>query len=261
MHFKWKILKFILTHTFLVLVTVGLGQRVYKNCILQLVVNVQISLRTTGLLECLLWACHQLLPYIFKRQPKTAHQLSLLMQAALMQINEELHFRSPRLATRFECNAANIAKVLVKALLNLLIKFNSQEISGSKKQSRSYILRFFLKNSSSRYQRRFAIGGYTTMFFVAKCLVSFLRAVPKTTPKSLNSSASVLKTSSHKRRRWKTAKHWFCWILGDVEQKWCRKYRKWLCCETFVTKSKLKASLAVWRNLLPNIFQGGLQPV
>jgi len=33
-----------------------------------------------------------------------------------------------------------------------------------------------------------------------------------------------------------------------------------LCCEIFVTKSKLKVSLAVWRNLLPNIFQGGLQP-
>jgi len=31
------------------------------------------------------------------------------------------------LATRFECNAANIAKVLVKALLNLIIKFNIQE--------------------------------------------------------------------------------------------------------------------------------------
>ena len=28
----------------------------------------------------------------------------------------------------------------------------------------------------------------------------------------------------------------------------------------FVTKSKLKASLAVWRNILPYIFQGGLQP-
>jgi len=28
----------------------------------------------------------------------------------------------------------------------------------------------------------------------------------------------------------------------------------------FVTKSKLKVSLAVWRNLLPCIFQGGLQP-
>jgi len=33
-----------------------------------------------------------------------------------------------------------------------------------------------------------------------------------------------------------------------------------LCCKIFVTKSKLKASLAVWRNLLPYIFQGGLQP-
>jgi len=32
-----------------------------------------------------------------------------------------------------------------------------------------------------------------------------------------------------------------------------------LCCEIFVTKSKLKASLAVWQNLLPYIFQGGLQ--
>ena len=53
-----------------------------------------------------------------------AHQLSLLVQAALVQINEGLYFRSPRLATRFEFN---IAKVLVKALLNLIIKFNIQE--------------------------------------------------------------------------------------------------------------------------------------
>jgi len=47
------------------------------------------------------------------------------LQAALVQINEGLYFRSPRLATRFESNAA---KVLVKALLNLIIKFNIQEI-------------------------------------------------------------------------------------------------------------------------------------
>jgi len=44
-----------------------------------------------------------------------------------VQINEGLYFRSPRLATRYESNAANIAKVLVKALLNLIIKFNIQE--------------------------------------------------------------------------------------------------------------------------------------
>jgi len=31
------------------------------------------------------------------------------------------------LATRFESNAANIAKILVKALLNSIIKFNIQE--------------------------------------------------------------------------------------------------------------------------------------
>ena len=49
------------------------------------------------------------------------------MQVALVQINEGLYFRSPRLATRFESNAANIAKVLVKAMLNLIIKFNIQE--------------------------------------------------------------------------------------------------------------------------------------
>jgi len=41
-----------------------------------------------------------------------------------VQINEGLYFRSPKLVTRF---AANIAKVLLKALLNLIIKFNIQE--------------------------------------------------------------------------------------------------------------------------------------
>jgi len=50
------------------------------------------------------------------------------LQAALVQINEGLYIRSPRLTTRFESNAANIAKVLVKALLNLIIKFNIQEM-------------------------------------------------------------------------------------------------------------------------------------
>jgi len=50
------------------------------------------------------------------------------LQAALVQIKEGLYFRSPILVTRFESNAANIAKVLVKALLNLIIKFNIHEI-------------------------------------------------------------------------------------------------------------------------------------
>jgi len=50
------------------------------------------------------------------------------LQAALVQIKEGLYFRSLRLATRFESNAANIAKVLVKSLLNLIVNFNIQEI-------------------------------------------------------------------------------------------------------------------------------------
>jgi len=54
------------------------------------------------------------------------------LQAALVQIKERLNFRSPRLATRFETNATNIAKVLVKALLNLIIKFKIQEIQVGK---------------------------------------------------------------------------------------------------------------------------------
>jgi len=34
---------------------------------------------------------------------------------------------------------------------------------------------------------------------------------------------------------------------------------KMIVLSNFVTKSKLKASLTVWENLLPYIFQGGLQ--
>jgi len=46
------------------------------------------------------------------------------------------------------------------------------------------------------------------VFIVANCLVSFLEGCAEDSPEI----ASVLKTSSHKRRRWKRAKHWFCWI-------------------------------------------------
>ena len=127
------------------------------------------TLPKKGLLECLLQVCqishaskfshfnvlnqshfslskndvHQLLPHMFKRQPQTAHQLSLLLQAALVQINEGLYFRSPRLATRFEFNAVNIAKVLIKTLLNLIIKFNIQE-NQVVKNSQDHISSVFL---------------------------------------------------------------------------------------------------------------------
>ena len=52
----------------------------------------------------------------------------------------------------------------------------------------------------------------------------------------------------------------FVGFLGKVEPKWCRKYRKWLCCEIFVTKSKFKASLAVWRNFCLTFFREGCSP-
>ena len=138
-----------------------------------------------------------------------------------------------------------------KSIVKLNHKIQYPRKWGSEKQWRSYFLRFFFKNSSSNYQKRFAIGGYTTMFFVANVWFLSFRAVPKTAPKSPNSSASMLKTLSHNRHRWKWAKHCFFGFLGNVESKWCRKYRKWLCCEIFVTKSKLKASLAFWQNILP----------
>ena len=97
------------------------------------------------------------------------------------------------------------------------------------------------------------------MFLVANCLVISFRAVPKTAPKSPNSSASVLKTSSHKRRRWKRAKHRFCWIPRKRWAKMVSDAPKMIVLWNFATKPRLKAILAVWRNLLPYIFQGGLQ--
>jgi len=68
------------------------------------------------------------------------------LQAALVQINEEgLYFRSPRLATRFESDAANIAEVLVKPLLDLIIKFNIQE-NQVVKSSKDHISSVFSLN-------------------------------------------------------------------------------------------------------------------
>jgi len=97
----------------------------------------------------------------------------LLLQGAVVQINEGLYCRSPRLATRFKSNAANIAKVLVTALFKSNFKVKYSRNSGSKNQLRSHFLRFLLKHSSSK-QQKLATGGYTTMLLVANCLVSFL---------------------------------------------------------------------------------------
>jgi len=62
-----------------------------------------------------------------------------------VQINEGLYFRRPRLATRFESNAANITKVLAKALLNLIIKFNILKIQVVKNSQDNISSGFSLK--------------------------------------------------------------------------------------------------------------------
>jgi len=98
------------------------------------------------------------------------------LQAALVQIKEGLYFHSPRLATR-QCRQSTS-----KSIVKLNYKIQYPRNSGSKKQSGSYFLRFFFKNSSSKYQKRFAIGGYTTMFFVAKFLVYFLSGCAENSP-------------------------------------------------------------------------------
>ena len=130
-----------------------------------------------------------------------------------MQIKEGLYFHSSKLATRFESNAANIAKVLVKALLNLNM-FGFFPLGLCRRQPRNR--QIHRQVCWKRHRMSGVVAKQRNIGFVG--------------------------------------------FPGNVEQKWCRKYRKWWCCEIFVTKSELKTSLAVWRNLLPYIFQGWLQP-
>jgi len=54
------------------------------------------------------------------------------LQAALVQIKEGLYFRSPRLATRFESNAANIALSTSKSIVKLNYKIQYPRNSGNK---------------------------------------------------------------------------------------------------------------------------------
>ena len=132
-----------------------------------------------------------------------------------LQIKQGLYFRSPRLAIKFKSTAANIAKVLVTALLNTITKFHIQEIQVEKPVKITFPL-FFL-NSLLKPQKPLATGGHITMFLVANCLVSFFQGCAEDSPKSPNSSVSVLKTSSHKRRRWKRAKDWLEYAVFHLE--------------------------------------------
>jgi len=177
-----------------------------------------------------------------------------------VQTNEGLYFRSLRLATRFESNAANIAKVLVKALLNSIIKFNIQEIQVVKTVKiifpPFFLQKFIVKISKTLCDRRIYHH-----IFCSRLFGFFPLGLCRRQPRNRQIHRQVC----WKRHRisgvvGKQRNIGFVGFLGNVEPKWCRKYRKGLCCEIFVTKSKLEASLAVWRNLLPYIFQGGLQP-
>ena len=83
-------------------------------------------------------------------------------------------FSQPEIGDQIWIQCRQYRQSASKSIVKLNYKIQYPRNSSSKKQSRSYFLRFFFKNSLSKYRKRFAIGGYTTMFFVAKCLVSFL---------------------------------------------------------------------------------------
>jgi len=164
----------------------------------------------------------QLLPYIFKRQPQTAYQLSLLLQAALVQINEGLYFRSRRLATRFESNATNIAKVLVKALFNLIIKFNIQEnqvLNNSQDHISSvFSFKIHCQNNKNAFSRRIYHHVSCSQLFGFFPL-RLCRRQPRN-------------RQIHRQVRWKRHRITgvvgkernigFVGFLGNAESKWCR---------------------------------------
>ena len=83
-------------------------------------------------------------------------------------------FSQPEIGDQIWIQCRQYRQSTSKSIVKLNYSIQYPRNSGSKKQSRSYFLRFFFKNSPSKYQKRFAISGYTIMFFVANCLVSFL---------------------------------------------------------------------------------------
>jgi len=83
-------------------------------------------------------------------------------------------FSQPEIGDQIWIQCRQYRQSTSKSNVKLNYKIQYPRNSGSKKQSRSYFLRFFIKNSSSKYQKRFAVGGYTTIFDADNCLVSFL---------------------------------------------------------------------------------------
>ena len=148
----------------------------------------------------------------------------------VVQIKEGLHFRSPRLANRFESNAANIAKVLIKALLHLIIKINIQE-NHVVKNSQDHISSVFSLNivkitktlCDRRIHHHVSCSQLFGFFLLGAC-----RRQPR--------NCQIHRQVCWKRHRIcgvlaKERNVGFVGFLGNVEPKWCREYRKWLCCE------------------------------
>jgi len=102
-----------------------------------------------------------------------------------------------------------------------------QEIQLEKKVRITFLP--FFKNNLSESQT-LPIGGYTTMLSCSQLLGYF-----RLGPKSPNSSASVLKTSSHRRHHWKRAKHWFCWNTRKCWAKMLSQVLKMIMLWNFVT--------------------------
>ena len=174
-----------------------------------------------------------------------------------MQINEVLYFRSPRLATRFQSTAANIAKVLVKALL---INFNIQENQVVKNSqdhiSSVFSLKIHRQNNKNVCGRRIYHHVSCSQLFGFFPL-GLCRRQPRN-------------RQIHRQVCWK--RHRISGVVGKERnivffciprKSWAKmvsEVPKMMVLWNFATKSRLKASSGVWRNLLPYIFQGGLQP-
>ena len=126
-----------------------------------------------------------------------------------------------------------------KSIVKLNYKIQYPRNSGSKKQSRSYFLRFFFKNSSSKYQKTLCDRRIYHHVFCSQLFGFFPLGLCGRQPRNRQIHLQVC----WKRHRisgvvGKQRNIGFVGFLGNVEPKWCRQYRKWLCCEMLVTKSK-----------------------
>ena len=177
-----------------------------------------------------------------------------------MQINEGLYFRSTRLATRYESNAANIAKVLVKALLNLTIKFNIQENQVVKNShdhiSSVFSLKLIVKITKTLCDRR--------IYYHVSCSQLF-GFFPLGLCRRQLRNRQINRQVCWKRHRisgvvGKERNIGFVGFLGNVQPKWCRKYRKWLCCEISQLNPDLRRVSPIGGIFCLTFFREGCSP-